>query len=150
MGGVRLITSTRQAAVAHDIPVDAMSAAETRYYLHQLALTPTQAPQFLAQLSGNPLASDSYLRTLRTPADRRSSLETPLNSPARTACFELRCTLVEAFFEHAGRADQARAAVATATPVDAPSAVRAADATTCPPQGPPPASTPPALAATPP
>ena len=76
--------------------------AEHLYYIYQLSLSTTQSSQFLASLSSNAQASDDYLRTL-TPTgatDRRTSVAGPTSSAARTALFQLRVTLIEAFLDH--------------------------------------------------
>ena len=72
-------------------------------YSHPLwSLSPSQSAQFLATLSSNALASDDYLRTL-TPsgaADRRASVAGRTGSEPRTALFQLRVALGEAFLDH--------------------------------------------------
>jgi hypothetical protein len=102
--------------------VDDLSPAEHLYYIYQLSLSPSQSAQFLATLSSNSLASDDYLRTL-TPtgaADRRASVAGRAGSELRTALFQLRVALVEAFLDHdngdGGHSGGARAAVTTGSP----------------------------------
>ena len=97
--------NARQGCLDEGIPLDELSelsSAEHLYYFYQLSLTPAQSAQFLASLSSNAQASDDYLRTL-TPtgaADRRTSVAGPTSSAARTALFQLRVTLIEAFLDH--------------------------------------------------
>ena len=118
--------SARQACLDDGIPVDDLSPAEHMYYIYQLSLSPSQSAQFLASLSSNPLASDDYLRTLTPPgaADRRASVAGRTGSEPRTALFQLRVALVEAFLDHdngdRGHGGGARAAVTTGSP-DVPS-----------------------------
>ena len=120
----RDLNNAWQAMRDDGIPVDNMSPDEERYYLYQLALTSTQSAQFLASLSSTALASDDYLRSLTPPSegDRRISLARPQNSEARTDCFRLRVTLIEAFLNHdhgdPGHGRGARAAVTAGTPDD--------------------------------
>ena len=127
--------SARQACLDDGIPVDDLSPAEHLYYIYQLSLSPSQSAQFLATLSSNALASDDYLRTL-TPsgaADRRASVAGRTGSEPRTALFQLRVALVEAFLDHdngdGGHSGGARAAVTTGSPdVQSEPAVRTASA----------------------
>ena len=111
--------NARQGCLDEGIPLDELSSAEHLYYIYQLSLTPAQSAQFLASLSSNAQASDDYLRTL-TPtgaADRRTSVAGPTSSAARTALFQLRVTLIEAFLDHdcgdAGQGGRGQAAVTT-------------------------------------
>jgi hypothetical protein len=111
--------NARQGCLEEGIPLDELSPAEHLYYIYQLSLSPAQSSQFLASLSSNAQASDDYLRTL-TPtgaADRRASGAGPTSSAARTALFQLRVTLIEAFLDHdcgdAGQGGGGRAAVTT-------------------------------------
>jgi len=112
--------AARQDCLDDNIPVDNLSPAEHLFYVYQLSLSAAQSAQFLASLSSNPRASDDYLRSLAPDddADRRESLAAPQGSEARTACFQLRVTLIEAFLDHDngdhGQGGSARAAVATA------------------------------------
>ena len=114
--------SARQACLDDGIPVDDLSPAEHLYYIYQLSLSPSQGAQFLASLSSNPMASDDYLRTLTPPgaADRRASVAGRAGSEPRTALFQLRVALVEAFLDHDNgdrvHGGGARAAVATGSP----------------------------------
>jgi hypothetical protein len=122
----RDLNKARQAMRDDGIPVDDISPSEVRYYLYQLALSTAQASQFLATLSSNALASDDYLQSLTPPPEgsRRESLARPQNSEARTACFDLRVALIEAFLDHdhgdQGHGGKARAAATTGTPADTP------------------------------
>jgi hypothetical protein len=111
--------NARQGCLDEGIPLDDLSPAENLYYIYQLSLSPAQSSQFLASLSSNAQASDDYLRTLTPPdeADRRASVAGPTSSAARTALFQLRVTLIEAFLDHdcgdAGQGGGGRAAVTT-------------------------------------
>ncbi len=70
----------------------------------------------MATLSSNPLASDDYMRALilagQPAADRQASVAGPKGSAARTALFQLRVSLIEAFLDH----DNGEAARAAVTP----------------------------------
>jgi len=135
----RDLNNAWQAMRDDGIPVDNMSPDEGRYYLYQLALTSTQSAQFLASLSSTTLASDDYLRSLTPPpaGDRRTSLARPQNSEARTECFRLRVTLIEAFLTHdngdLGHGRGARAAVTAGTPNDTTGTVPSQGTTSPPP-----------------
>lgn len=114
--------NARQRCLDDGIPVDDLSSAEHLYYIYQLSLLPAQSAQFLATLSSNPLVSDDYLRTL-TPmgeADRRASVAGPKSSAARTALFQARVALIEAYLDHdngdGGRGGGVRVAVTTGSP----------------------------------
>jgi hypothetical protein len=98
------VHSARQGCLDDGIPLDDLSPAEHLYYIYQLSLSPAQSSQFLATLSSNPLVSDDYMLAL-TPAgelaaDRRASVAGPKGSAARTALFQLRVSLIEAFLDH--------------------------------------------------
>jgi hypothetical protein len=114
--------NARQACLDDGIPVDDLSPAEHLFYIYQLSLSTAQSAQFLASLSSNPLASDYHLRTLTPPGetDRRASAAGLMGSEARTALFQLRVALVEAFLDHdngdGGHGGGARAAVTTCSP----------------------------------
>ena len=114
--------NARQACLDDGIPVDDLSPAEHLYYIYQLSLSPAQSAQFLASLSSNSLASDDHLRTLAPTgeADRRASAAGLTGSEARTALFQLRVALVEAFLDHdngdGGHGGGARAAVTAGSP----------------------------------
>ena len=119
--------AARQDCLDDNIPLDSLSPAEHLFYVYQLSLSAAQSAHFLASLSSNPQASDDYLRSL-TPGeetDRRESLTVPQNSDARTACFQLRVTLIEAFLDHdngdPGHGGTARAAVTSADTLEDPS-----------------------------
>ena len=117
----QLLHNARQGCLDDGIPLDDLSPAEHLYYIYQLSLSPAQSAQFLATLSSNPLASDDYMRAL-TPAgelaaDRRASVAGPKGSAARTALFQLRVALIEAFLDH-DNGEAARAAVTTAVTPD--------------------------------
>jgi hypothetical protein len=113
------LQNARQGCLDEGIPLDELSPAEHLYYIYQLSLSPAQSSQFLASLSSNAQASDDYLRTLTPtgPADRRASVAEPPSSAARTALFQLRVALIEAFLDHdcgdAGQDGGGRAAVTT-------------------------------------
>ncbi len=93
--------STRQACLHDGIQVDDLSPAEHMYYIYQLSLSPSQSAQFLASLSSNQLASDDLLTLTPTgAADRRASVAGRTGSEPRTALFQLRVALVEAFLDH--------------------------------------------------
>ena len=116
------LQNARQECLDDNIPIDNLSPAEHMFYIYQLSLSSPQSAHFLATLSSNPLASDDYLRSLAPGGDacRRESLAEPQNSAERTACFERRVTLIEAFLDHdngdAGRGGMGRAAVTTGFP----------------------------------
>lgn len=116
------LQNARQECLDDNIPVDNLSPAEHMFYIYQLSLSSQQSAHFLATLSSNPLASDDYLRSLAPGGEacRRESLAEPQNSAERTACFERRVTLIEAFLDHdngdAGRGGTGRAAVTTGFP----------------------------------
>ena len=111
-----------QACLDDGIPVDDLSPAEHLYYIYQLSLSPAQSAHFLASLSSNSLASDDHLRTLAPTgeADRRASAAGLTGSETRTALFQLRVALVEAFLDHdngdGSHGGGARAAVAAGSP----------------------------------
>jgi hypothetical protein len=89
------LQSARQACLDDGIPVDDLSPAEHLYYIYQLSLSPVLGVS-------NSLASDDYLRTLTHSgaADRRASVAGRMGSEPRTALFQLRVALVEAFLDH--------------------------------------------------
>ncbi len=113
----QLLHNARQGCLDDGIPLDDLSPAEHLCYIYQLSLSPAQSAQFLATLSSNLLASDNYMLALtpagKPAADCRASVAGPNGSAARTALFQLRVSLIEAFLDH----DNGEAAREAVTPI---------------------------------